>query len=42
MDKVNAVFRAIKLKLVEGMKAQPREKYVIILLFAGHGILKDG
>ena len=42
LNQVNSVFRAIKRKLVEGNNANPKEKYLVILLFAGHGILKDG
>ena len=29
-------------RLREGKKARPPENYLVIILFAGHGILKDG
>ena len=42
-SQVNGVFKEIKGKLIEGLVAKPKKlNYVVILLFAGHGILKDG
>ena len=39
---VGQTFDALSKKLREGNKKIPMEKYLIVFLFAGHGILKDG
>ena len=40
---VSAVFKEIKHKMLEGLMKKPKKiNYVVFLLFAGHGILKDG
>ena len=39
---VDKVFNRISKKLKDGKKKQPMEKYLILFLFAGHGLLKQG
>ena len=40
--KVGEKFAELTKRLREGKRKQPIEKFLIIFLFAGHGILKDG
>ena len=42
VKKVFAFSGDIPKRLSEGSKAKPPIKYLVICLFAGHGILKDG
>ena len=39
---VSDQFAKLTKRLREGKKKQPIEKFLIIFLFAGHGVLKDG
>ena len=39
---VNNCIDKISRKIREGKKSQPVETFLVICLFAGHGILKDG
>ena len=42
MSETSKVFDAISKELREAKKLKPPEKYLIVFLFAGHGILRDG
>ena len=39
---VSKTMDQLSLKIRNGKKARPVENYLVVLLFAGHGILKDG
>ena len=39
---VSDAFASISKQLREGKKKMPTENYLLVFLFAGHGILKDG
>ena len=42
LAEVKQTFEKISSLLVKGTHAKPKVNYLVFLLFAGHGILKDG